>query len=170
MKNCPLLEVGCELLEHDILLLKEQLENNARETKEGFQSQVVTLKTIHQQIDEVKQTLRELHQKGDTESVLEQLEGEIVKSESILQQTEGVIRALHGFNQIVQAQDRLDQMLSGMEKVSQKMVAGLPEPCKVEVAKADFAGCYTIAAQRFFALDQDEVAESGSDSKNVVLF
>ena len=136
--------------------IKLNMQESTREIETIFEERVEEMREIHRDAKGAHEKLTVLKEQTAPAAFAE-LEDSWSMTESILARTDEVIKAMFGFIMVLQCEDRISQMIEGIEKIMQDDVAfaelngfSVKDELKTELKKRLIA-FYTIQDQRDYA-------------------
>jgi len=136
--------------------IKLNMQESTKEIENIFEERVEEMRKIHRDAKGAHEKLTVLKEQTAPAAFAE-LEDSWSMTESILSRTDEVIKAMFGFIMVLQCEDRISQMIEGIEKIMQDDVAfaelngfSVKDELKTELKKRLIA-FYTIQDQRDYA-------------------
>jgi len=136
--------------------IKLNMQESTKEIENIFEERVEEMREIHRDAKGAHEKLTVLKEQTAPAAFAE-LEDSWSMTESILARTDEVIKAMFGFIMVLQCEDRISQMIEGIEKIMQDDVAfaelngfSVKDELKTELKKRLIA-FYTIQDQRDYA-------------------
>jgi len=136
--------------------IKLNMQESTKEIENIFEERVEEMREIHRDAKGAHEKLTVLKEQTAPAAFAE-LEDSWSMTESILARTDEVIKAMFGFIMVLQCEDRISQMIEGIEKIMQDDVAfaelngfSVEDELKTELKKRLIA-FYTIQDQRDYA-------------------
>jgi hypothetical protein len=136
--------------------IKLNMQESTKEIENIFEERVEEMREIHRDAKGAHEKLTVLKEQTAPAAFAE-LEDSWSMTESILSRTDEVIKAMFGFIMVLQCEDRISQMIEGIEKIMQDDVAfaelngfSVKDELKTELKKRLIA-FYTIQDQRDYA-------------------
>ena len=136
--------------------IKLNMQESTKEIENIFEERVEEMREIHRDAKGAHEKLTVLKEQTAPAAFAE-LEDSWSMTESILSRTDEVIKAMFGFIMVLQCEDRISQMIEGIEKIMQDDVAfaelngfSVEDELKTELKKRLIA-FYTIQDQRDYA-------------------
>ena len=136
--------------------IKLNMQESTKEIENIFEERVEEMRKIHRDAKGAHEKLTVLKEQTAPAAFAE-LEDSWSMTESILARTDEVIKAMFGFIMVLQCEDRISQMIEGIEKIMQDDVAfaelngfSVEDELKTELKKRLIA-FYTIQDQRDYA-------------------
>jgi hypothetical protein len=136
--------------------IKLNMQESTKEIENIFEERVEEMREIHRDAKGAHEKLTVLKEQT-APSAFAELEDSWSMTESILSRTDEVIKAMFGFIMVLQCEDRISQMIEGIEKIMQDDVAfaelngfSVEDELKTELKKRLIA-FYTIQDQRDYA-------------------
>ena len=136
--------------------IKLNMQESTKEIENIFEERVEEMRKIHRDAKGAHEKLTVLKEQTAPAAFAE-LEDSWSMTESILARTDEVIKAMFGFIMVLQCEDRISQMIEGIEKIMQDDVAfaelngfSVKDELKTELKKRLIA-FYTIQDQRDYA-------------------
>ncbi len=136
--------------------IKLNMQESTKEIENIFEERVEEMREIHRDAKGAHEKLTVLKEQTAPAAFAE-LEDSWSMTESILSRTDEVIKAMFGFIMVLQCEDRISQMIEGIEKIMQDDVAFaelngfmIEDELKTELKKRLIA-FYTIQDQRDYA-------------------
>ena len=136
--------------------IKLNMQESTKEIENIFEERVEEMRKIHRDAKGAHEKLTVLKEQTAPAAFAE-LEDSWSMTESILSRTDEVIKAMFGFIMVLQCEDRISQMIEGIEKIMQDDVAfaelngfSVEDELKTELKKRLIA-FYTIQDQRDYA-------------------
>lgn len=136
--------------------IKLNMQESTKEIENIFEERVEEMREIHRDAKGAHEKLTTLKEQTAPAAFAE-LEDSWSMTESILARTDEVIKAMFGFIMVLQCEDRISQMIEGIEKIMQDDVAfaelngfSVEDELKTELKKRLIA-FYTIQDQRDYA-------------------
>jgi len=144
--------------------IKLNMQESTKEIENIFEERVEEMRKIHRDAKGAHEKLTILKE-HTAPAAFAELEESWSMTESILGRTDEVIKAMFGFIMVLQCEDRISQMIEGIEKIMQDDVAFaelngfmIEDELKTELKKRLIA-FYTIQDQRDYANGQDDAMQ-----------
>lgn len=151
--------------------IKKSMSQSTKEIEMIFEARVEEMKLIHQDTQSTHEQLTRLKEQIVPE-VFEDLESSWEMTESILKRTDNVIKAMFGFISVLQCEDRITQMIDGIEKIMNDDIQMANDngyfvsyANEVEL-KQRLLPFYTIQDQRDYVMGEED-AMKGCKPENV---
>lgn len=150
--------------------IKRNMRESTQEIEKIFEERVEEMRSVHKDAMATHEQLTRLKEQIVPE-VFNDLEASWDMTQSIISRTDEIIKAMFGFVTVLQCEDRISQMIDGIEKVMQSDTdfcdaIGHAVPLSREPElKARLVEFYTIQEQRDYAMGNDD-ALSGCKPEN----
>lgn len=150
--------------------IKHSMRESTKEIETIFEERVEEMRAIHQDAMEALNQLTRLKEQI-VPDVFEDLEGSWNATSSILTRTDEVIKAMFGFIMVLQCEDRITQMIDGIDAIMKSDLERMEEsgytvPLALESElKARLVSYYTIQEQRDYAMGVDNALQGCKPEK-----
>lgn len=144
--------------------IKLNMQESTKEIESIFEERVEEMREIHRDAKDAHEKLTILKEQTAPAAFAE-LEDSWSMTSSILDRTDEVIKAMFGFIMVLQCEDRISQMIEGIEKIMQDDIEfasengyNISDELKSELKKR-LIQFYTIQDQRDYANGQDDAMQ-----------
>jgi hypothetical protein len=144
--------------------IKLSMRESTKEIESIFEERVEEMRDIHKDTEKAHEKLTNLKEQMVPQEFAD-LEESWNMTESILSRTDDVIQAMFGFITVLQCEDRITQMIDGIEKIMDDDIAYMSEngcnliPADEDKLKERLISFYTIQDQRDYVQGIDNAMQ-----------
>jgi hypothetical protein len=159
--------------------IKLSMRESTKEIENIFEERVEEMRSIHRDTEKAYEKLTNLKEQMVPQEFAD-LEESWNMTESILSRTDDVIKAMFGFITVLQCEDRITQMIEGIEKIMDDDITYMSENgCNLTLGDEDklkerLVSFYTIQDQRDYAQGIDNAMQGckpkQADIEEILLF
>jgi len=151
------LVVDTSVHQSNLDVIRTTMQSSTKEIETIFEERVEEMRSIHRDTAATLEHLSQLKEQIVPE-VFENLEESWEMTRSILGRTDDVIKAMFGFIMVLQCEDRISQMIDGIENIMKHDIGNITENGFViaeeqeKILKERLVPFYTIQDQRDYAM------------------